>query len=1181
MPREDTDKRAGTNLPVVLIVDDDLSFLEKLQRTLREAYTVRTSTSGVEAIHLIKTLPEVHVIIVNEDLPRMKGTEFLRFLHEMFNNSGSIIKILLAEGGGNGSVIDLASNGRIDCCLAKPSDPAVLLRKVNFLLAQKSREKRTSMRISINGSQDVRIEAGTLGEAQVVNLSENGMFLKTLSFFPEGSSLPLTIALPDGREYAVTGRIVRHDLDQGGVGVEFQALDDKSRHSILQFLSDYVSIRDLAELKSRYPFLKTDEMVLFSDSFKIESLLRRAMQKGVEVAVIPSRSGQPEILSFAEIRPPSVCVLAGKSLSVKFKTSDLLFVSFQIGYATYNFETMISTIAEDGEHLVCLYPKVMFYSEKRVEKRISPAADLRVEIPLPAPFRRKIRGQVTDISPGGVSFIAGPDTPALLKGTPLESLSILDGERLLWKETGEVRYVSRDGLENGERMKYGVQFGIGRMSVQSVQAPGLDFLRRGEDFPDRPVMWGPGGPADDMVRASLMKPQVIRLENSRGEEIVGLLNSSLPLDEKPVPVVIIPPAFGKTKETLFGLALTLCENFRLHNKPLVVIRFDGIRRKGESHKDPDASEPPYEALHSSTTQGVEDIKAVLDWLTFSPKIKASSVVLVTFSLSALEARVALRDDRYRQRTHYWISCMGSLEFRDMMNRINCGLDLLEQHQLGINLGHYAILGNLIDHKPYAADILANSVGTLEQAREDMQHLDLPITWIYGQYDKWIKPEFIRDVMSVQANAPREVISVPIGHNARTSKEGLRLFGTITSLIYRFLHKSLIPPILPSKKDMEIMRRAEKDRLPPRKLKNRKGYWKHYLMGENNLLGFDIMAMSDDYQQLMRDQIRALDLQAGDMLLDLGGGTGNLVEALIQCGAAFPSQITVADLIPEAMHLASRKLTSHYKILKEQGRVSAIGVDLEMSRFLAIRRFLNGEIGTFEELADKIENLSLESAIRIQEDYSPRLHRILRGEAITPALDDWLRIRFGLHEYRTIVDFNLAARYVRGLIPTRPDFRRLNLAGTLEGNLHLPVKPGWYNKILMSLALSYIFNPSETLAEVRRIIRPEGLLVLSSMRPDTDASGPFTRLLEKIEATPSEALPLQFPKQLLLDSMRAFLNDAQELVDLEEAGTFDFFDPEKLENLLEETGWEILRTIPTYGEPPQGYIVVAKAKVIHV
>ena len=133
---------------------------------------------------------------------------------------------------------------------------------------------------------------------------------------------------------------------------------------------------------------------------------------------------------------------------------------------------------------------------------------------------------------------------------------------------------------------------------------------------------------------------------------------------------------------------------------------------------------------------------------------------------------------------------------------------------------------------------------------------------------------------------------------------------------------------------------------------------------------------------------------------------------------------------------------------------------------------------------------------------------------------------------------------------------------------------------MSLVLSYIFNPVETLREVRRIIDPGGLLVLSSMRPDTDASGPFTRLLEKIEAMPEETLPSRMPKSLLLDSLRSFLNDAQALTELEEAGTFDFFDSEKLEALLDEAGWVCLRRIATYGDPPQGYIVVAKPRVAH-
>jgi ubiquinone/menaquinone biosynthesis C-methylase UbiE/CheY-like chemotaxis protein len=1180
MTRTQVDKTAQSALPVVLIVDDDLAYLDKFQRALRDIYAVYTTTSGVEAIHLIKGLPEVNVIVVNEDLPRMKGTELLRFLNEIVKDSDAIIKILLTALSSNGKTIDLASYGRIDCCLAKPSDPMAIRRKISFLLAQRSREKRSSMRVTIDGARDIRVETGPLGEAKLVNLSENGVFLKTMSSFPEGAAVPLTISLPDGREYAVRGRVIRQDIDQGGVAVEFESLDESSRLSILQFMSDYVSIRDLAELKIRYPFLRTDEMVLFTDSVKIESLMREAFRRKVEVAAVPARSGNPEILRFEEIRPPDVCLLAGEKLDVKFKTSDLLFVSYQIGYATYNFETMVSRITLDGRTMLCLYPRVMFYSEKRAERRISPAGDLRIEIPLPPPFNVRMRGRITDISPNGVSFVVGEDAPALLKGTPLESLAILDGEKPLWEETGEVRHVTRAEPHEGPGFKYGVQFGISRMSIQSVSAPEPDFARRADDGADHAAAKMPPGMTGEAPLTDLATPRVIRLENRRGEEIVGLLNTSLPLDDRPVPVVIIPPAFGKTKEVLFSLALTLMQNFQAARKPLAIVRFDGVRRKGESHKDPEASEPPWENLNSTTSQGADDIRTVIDWLYVNPKLRASSVILVTFSLSALEARIVLRDESYRNRINYWVSCMGALEFRDMMNRINCGLDLLEQFQLGINLEVYPILGNYIRHSLYAADVIANGVGTLEQAREDMRHIDIPVTWIYGQYDQWIKADFIRDLMSVEAEGHREVISVPIGHNARTSREALRMFGTITSLIFRFLHGTMLQPILPSRKDMEVMRRSEKDRLPPRDIKNRKGYWHHYLVGEGNLLGFDIMAMADEYQQLMDDQLRALDLRPSDRLLDLGGGTGNFVDHLLKSGVELPAHITIADLVPDAMRQARQKLTPWVAADATTRRIDLLALDLEMSRFLAIRRFLSGEIASFVEMANKIENLNLDSAMKIQDDYSPRLHGILRGARITPDLDDWLRTRFDVREYRIITDFNLAARYVRRRDRIKPAFRRLILPGTLDGTFYLPIKAGCYNKVIMSLVLSYVFNPAETLREVRRVIEPGGLLVLSSMRPDTDASGPFMHLLEKIEAMPDDALPSKMPKSRLLDSLRSFLNDAQALTELEEAGTFDFFDQEKLEALLDEAGWMSLRKITSYGDPPQGYIVVAKPRRTH-
>jgi len=332
--------------------------------------------------------------------------------------------------------------------------------------------------------------------------------------------------------------------------------------------------------------------------------------------------------------------------------------------------------------------------------------------------------------------------------------------------------------------------------------------------------------------------------------------------------------------------------------------------------------------------------------------------------------------------------------------------------------------------------------------------------------------------------------------------------------------------------------------------------------------------------LMADQLRALDLRPDDRLLDLGGGTGNFLQHLLETGVRLPAQVTIADLIPTAVLQARRKLKDRFPALREPGRFDLLVLDAELNHFLPVRRFLDGEIGRFRVLAERIENLSLQSAVGIDEAYSPRLYRILRGETVTPELDRWLKSRFHLPEYRVILDFNLAARWVRKGPAEKPVFRRLTFGGDGDGALHLPFRTGAYNKILMSLVLSYIFNPVETLLDLKRVIAPGGLLVLSTMRPDADASGLFTRLVERIERSPAEDYPPERPKALLLESIRAFLNDAQALVELEEAGTFDFFDPEKLENLLDEAGWEILNTVPSFGDPPQGYLMVAKVRETH-
>ncbi|MCK7527542.1 MAG: hypothetical protein MZV64_63015 [Ignavibacteriales bacterium] len=250
----------------------------------------------------------------------------------------------------------------------------------------------------------------------------------------------------------------------------------------------------------------------------------------------------------------------------------------------------------------------------------------------------------------------------------------------------------------------------------------------------------------------------------------------------------------------------------------------------------------------------------------------------------------------------------------------------------------------------------------------------------GKFDNWVKSEFIRDVMSVQVDAPREVISVPIGHNARTSKEGLRLFGTITvpdpPLPPQAAHPAGHarpqghgghaagregPPAAPQAQEPgQVLAALPHRRRQAHRLRRHGPFGRLPAAHGGPAQGPGPAARGPPPRPRRRDRATS-------------SNTSSLA------GGGLPSQITIADLIPEAMQKASRKLCSRFPALREPGRLDLLALDLEMSRYLAIRRFLDGEVGDFEEMAERVENLTLESAIKIQEDYSPRLHRILRGE----------------------------------------------------------------------------------------------------------------------------------------------------------------------------------------------------------
>ena len=62
--------------PALLIVDDELSNLQKLQRTFISDFAIRQAQSGDEALALLQNAP-VDVIITDQKMAGMTGVELL------------------------------------------------------------------------------------------------------------------------------------------------------------------------------------------------------------------------------------------------------------------------------------------------------------------------------------------------------------------------------------------------------------------------------------------------------------------------------------------------------------------------------------------------------------------------------------------------------------------------------------------------------------------------------------------------------------------------------------------------------------------------------------------------------------------------------------------------------------------------------------------------------------------------------------------------------------------------------------------------------------------------------------------------------------------------------------------------------------------------------------------------
>lgn len=154
----------------ILVVDDEPDNLDLLYRTFRRDFQVLKADSGTNALQVLAKEGEVAVIISDQRMPEMKGTEFLSKTLPQFPDT---VRIILTGFTDIEDLVDAINAGQVYRYITKPWDPEELKEVVQRaaetydLLKQRTEELRraNSQMALLTSSLQIAQTASSLEES--------------------------------------------------------------------------------------------------------------------------------------------------------------------------------------------------------------------------------------------------------------------------------------------------------------------------------------------------------------------------------------------------------------------------------------------------------------------------------------------------------------------------------------------------------------------------------------------------------------------------------------------------------------------------------------------------------------------------------------------------------------------------------------------------------------------------------------------------------------------------------------------------------------------------------------------------------------------------------------------------------------------------------------------------------
>lgn len=745
----------------------------------------------------------------------------------------------------------------------------------------------------------LRLEAGRFDRERVLNLSTTGMFVAGASvadaargaLFIPGEDRPLELKF----------RSVYQRAD--GIGVQFDPEDRRTRNELMAYVNFQHEQARLQAIETRLHGRPMNLKPL-SEAEGTRIALRPMERTGRVIEVYRRVDGSPVRASLTAVDPANARLSMLLDSSAGFADEfDQVFLVLRQGEVSFLADTVVETAK--GRLASLMLPERIFFPERRMlEREASGTGVMRVELD----GRTRVIG-VMQSDPNGFSVhIHAVDAEHFPVGRALTGCILEEGDRSA--PVGPVEVAWRADAPLDGRLRLGLRRVQARITVPQHR---LAFADESSTLFKR--AWGGvqhvvgGWLARTGVVSGPGLPQLWEVPDGQGRPIVALLNATFDPERPPpgpINVVLLPPPFARRKETLAPVALSLIETFRAAGAHAVVVRWDGINHLGESWKDEASRRPGHELIHWTLGQTVADLAAVHTAVRERFAGRALRTAIVSFSMSAVAARRYLAGGV--PDVHYWLAPMGAPDPRDIIRNSSGGVDWVGMRKRGAQLGVNLIQGHLLDCDRGCDEMLNSGIAELEDARREMALIPQPVTWFCGRHDYWVNPLRVEDILGVPAPGSRELISVPTGHFVRQSGEAMETFRLLGSKVASELLARPVTAVLPSTHAFARAAEWERKRRTIEPFDDQR-YWSDYLRGTTrNPLGFDVLALTDEYEQLMTDQVEQLALQADERVLDAGCGTGNALAAIIRrWGHAAPGmQLDAIDFVQHALESARRK-----------------------------------------------------------------------------------------------------------------------------------------------------------------------------------------------------------------------------------------------------------------------------------